>query len=241
MEHHIESYLDTHTRLVKERLSKYFHEKTPQSIVSENLHYHLTNARSASFQDYYFKTLGDRKQFLSQDGFFKIFARKYSLHVSDLGLVELEQNKPAILELIDANQLSELYFRYFTEFPQKRKKIIFTSEQGSFFTKLVHTFKPDEYCALDNPVKQLLGLGHDGFYIAFLVISQAYREWSLENQETLQQIRRQLEQMDANSKLPVQRMTDLKLLDLILWYEAHLLRQTSPGYIANEKSEQTSP
>ncbi len=91
---------------------------------------------------------------------------------------------------------------------------------ASFLAKFAHTFSPDRYCALDNPIKNYLGLRREGFYVAFIIISQAYKEWVAENPYLMQQIRMEFE----NSKIEKSfgdKITDLKLLDLIFWYQAN--------------------
>ena len=95
---------------------------------------------------------------------------------------------------------------------------------GSFFTKLVHTFVPDRFCALDNPIRKYFGLGSESFYIAFIVISTAYREWASENSDLMQQIRTELEHNEIGQPFS-DKMTDLKLLDLIFWHQTQIMKK----------------
>ena len=91
---------------------------------------------------------------------------------------------------------------------------------GSFFAKLVHTFCPDKFCALDNPIKKHFGLGKESFFMAFIVVSQAYQEWAKDNPILMRQIRDELEKNPV-AKSYSAKMTNLKLLDLIFWYRAN--------------------
>jgi len=79
---------------------------------------------------------------------------------------------------------------------------------------------PDEFCALDNPIKNHFGLGGESFYIAFIIVSNAYREWVSENSNLMQQIRLELERNKAGQPFST-KMTDIKLLDLIFWYQVN--------------------
>ena len=153
--------------------------------------------------------------------------QQYALQGIDRAYLDrLETDKEIILHLIDNDNLADMYFRYFAGAQLQHKKGAVTRNLVSFFSKLVHTFAPEKYCALDNPIKQYLKLGNESFYIAFFVVSHAYREWASENPELIQQIRRQLEQHKTGCEFSA-KMTNLKLLDLIFWYQANIAKQSS--------------
>jgi hypothetical protein len=206
---------------VKDRISACISDETISKIVSTDLGFHIRDKASAGFQDYYFRTVSDKRYFLSSDNFFRAFKKQYALQGIDNSRLDgLEKKKQRIIELIDNNQLADLYFEYFAKAPIRYKNKIVRRDLGSFFTKLVHTFKPGDFCPLDNPIRNYFGLNKESFYIAFLATSRAYKEWAGENARLLHRIRRELKQVDKTAKLS-DRMTDLKLLDLIFWYEAN--------------------
>jgi hypothetical protein len=69
-------------------------------------------------------------------------------------------------------------------------------------------------------VKKYFGLGNESFFIAFIIVSKAYSEWASENPALMQQIRSELERNNTGKPFSA-KMTDLKLLDLIFWYQAN--------------------
>ena len=172
------------------------------------------------FHEYYIETLSDKFKmtFMSSDNFFRKFKYEYALQgISNAYLDEqLEIAKSDILGLIEQNKLSELYFNYFfqVKMPVTGNKFI-VKNLGSFFAKLVHTFNPSEYCALDNPVKDYFKLQNESFFISFFVISDAYRKWAKEHLELLSSIRTQINYADKQNCLQVNKLSDMKLFDLI--------------------------
>lgn len=88
--------------------------------------------------------------------------------------------------------------------------------------KLVHTFRPKEFCALDNPIKIFFGLNRESFLIAFFIISEAYKNWATENIQTLDTIRCNCKEADKEQLFNHKMITDMKLLDLIFWSQANI-------------------
>ncbi len=131
-----------------------------------------------------------------------------------------------MLGLIEAADLPTLYDEFFADVSLQHKQSFRSKTLGSFFAKFVHTFRPDEYCALDNPIKTYFGLGKESFYVALVLISQAYREWASENPVLVHQIRDELEK--SNGRSFSDKMTNLKLLDLIFWYQANEVASNAP-------------
>ena len=117
--------------------------------------------------------------------------------------------------------MAELYFGYFEKAHIRHYDKIVLKNLGSFFAKFVHTFKPEDFCALDNPIKDYFGLGKESFIIAFFMVSRAYKEWAMENKILIDQIRQMLNQLENNESIPNDQVTDLKLLDLIFWFKAN--------------------
>lgn len=184
----------------------------------------LQNLASLKFQKYYMRILKNVEHYKESEHFFKEFKQQYSLqYVDNDYLGRLEENKDAILKGILANAESRaaVYFRYFKEAKLKHGDRLKTSEQGSFFSKLVHTFIPDQYCALDNPIKKFFGLEKETFYSSFLAVSQAYREYAEENPDVLQRLRYLLSKADTNNEIHLETCSDLKILDLVFWVMAN--------------------
>ncbi len=86
-----------------------------------------------------------------------------------------------------------------------------------FFAKLVHNFKPNDYCALDNPIKNYFGLKRERFYLAFMIISSEYKAWIINNHILLKSIRDQIAQIDSGNIIIQEKLTDMKIMDLLFW------------------------
>lgn len=214
-------YLEISKQNVKHKISVILTDQKVEEIANAAFDFHFKNPISRAFQEYYCKTVSNREAFLSTPNFFSKFKQKYSLQgIDGKHLARLEQEKGKILRLIDDDNLPKLYYDFFADVSLQHGKNVVRKTLASFFAKFAHTFCPDRYCALDNPIKDYLGLRREGFYIAFVVISQAYKEWARENPHLMQQIRMELEDNKIGKPFS-DKMTDLKLLDLIFWYQAN--------------------
>lgn len=171
---------------------------------------------NSNFHLYYFETLNGAN-FLKKH-FFKEFKQQYSLQgISNSYLDDLESKKNEIEILMKNDSIIKIYFDYFRKAKIKHKEIEIEKDLGSFFTKLVHTFKPHEYCALDNPIKKHLGLEKESFVNAFFIISEAYTEWSDSNQKTIKKLKEKLKLSDIENCIKHESITNHKLLDMIFW------------------------
>jgi hypothetical protein len=216
-------YISTLKQTVYDRISADINEKTVDEIVKIDLvKSHLDDKVSVGFQDYYFLTLDNEKLYFSSTDFFRQFKKRYSLQGIDNNYLDkLEGLKKEILKNIRADKLAQLYFDTFNKAVIKHGKDFKEKDLGSFFAKLVHTFRPDEYCALDNPIKNYFGLKKESFFISFFIISVEYKHWATDNKKLLKVIREKFKQADKKGILQHDKLTDLKLLDLIFWSKAN--------------------
>lgn len=221
MQTEISPYLGARKQSVKLKISSLLNNRTVKRVAAGAFAFHFKDEKSLTFQNYYRKIVGNRERFLSAPNFFREFKQRYSLQGLDGAYLDrLEREKETILRLLDSKELANLYFRFFAHARLKHGKVVVRKNLGSFFAKLVHTFMPDKYCALDNPIKKHLGLGNESFYIAFIVIGNAYKEWASENSGLMRQVRMEIERNRIGKPFSV-KMTDLKLLDLIFWHRAN--------------------
>ena len=218
-----EQYITFLKQKVFKKISTEINENSIDRIVQIDLYdSHIKDKISSSFQQYYFATLDDKINFLSSQNFFKQFKSRYSLQgIDNEYLDRLENRKPEILQLISENSLTTLYIDYFNKALIKHGDLKKEKDLGSFFAKLVHHFLPNEYCALDNPIKDYFGLSKESFFIAFFIISEEYKNWAIENKQLLNMIRENFKQLDKNKILNFELLTDHKLLDLIFWSKAN--------------------
>lgn len=129
-----------------------------ESKINQAVNFHLNNATSSSFHIYYLKIQKNKKFFLESNNFFSEFKSKYSLQgIDNKCLDQFESNKKLILDLIDENKLMILYMNHFVAREIKSKEKIVNKDLDSFYSKFLHTFIPEKYPALDNPIKKYLG------------------------------------------------------------------------------------
>ncbi len=174
----IDDYVEKLTASVYERISTDICENKLGEIVSNVMKH--TEGTLFKFHQYYIEPISKISLFTSPDNFFRKFKVRYALQgITNDYLDDLENSKADILRLIERNELSALYFKYFfqVKMPIEGNKIMVKS-LGSFFAKLVHTLNPSQYCSLDNPVKDHFKLTNESFFISFIVISDAYRKWA---------------------------------------------------------------
>jgi hypothetical protein len=222
MSNNEQNYLYSLKQIVTKRISSEIKETTIDEILDEIIHLCDIKPEFVAFQKYYFEILEDEKYLYIEQAFFRKFKIKYSLQFIDNEyLDELENHKSEIYNRIINNQLSELYFEHFYKAKIKTKNEYTLKNLGSFFSKLVHTYRPYEYCALDNPIKNYFGLKNESFYISFIVISSAYNNWVIENENLMKTIRHKFEQKFTNSCFEHDKISDMKLLDLIFWCKAN--------------------
>jgi len=216
------AYINRLRKDVYAKISDYVNDTTIDKIVVNDLvKAHIEDKVSASFQNYYFATLNNEEQYFKSTDFFRQFKSQYSLQgIDNKYLDRLESNKHEILEAIHDN-LVQLYFDFFNKAEIKHGNGFKEKDLGSFFAKLVHTFRPDEFCALDNPIKNYFGLKKESFFISFFIISDEYKHLATENQQTILKIKEKFRLADKSRTLNHDLLTDLKLLDLIFWSKAN--------------------
>ncbi len=221
MQTEISPYLEALKQSVKKKISSLLSNQTVRQVASNAFTFHFKDEASLAFQNYYREIITNRESYLGTPDFFRVFKQRYSLQGIDGAYLDrLEREKEAILRLIDNDDLANLYFSFFANAQLQHGVRVVGKNLGSFFTKLVHTFRPEEFCALDNPIRNYFGVGNESFYIAFVIISHAYNEWARENTDLMRQIRMELECNEVGQPFS-SKMTDLKLLDLVFWYQAN--------------------
>ena len=216
-------YFENLKLAIGEKISNDINEEKLTAIVNDDLGFHLTDKASSDFQQFYFKSINNSYFYFHSNDFFNRFKYNYSLQgISNQYLQFLEENKKEIFDLIKKDKLPELYFKYFAKAKIEQKNGVVTKNLGSFFAKLVHTFQPNKYCALDNPIKNYFDLKNESFFVAFLIISESYLQWIKNHKSLINEIRENMQKIDSNHIFDFEKLTDLKILDLIFWKKANI-------------------
>lgn len=193
------------------------------NAIEEAAKFHHENTFSNQFQTYYMEILKNETLFLNQKNYFSVFKSKYGLQGIDSNhLQSLEDSKEEILTLLQTGDLITLYQKYFWKQKIKHKEDFIEKDLNSFFTKFVHTFYPDSFPALDNPIKLLLGFEKESFLFAFFCIATIYQRFIFECPNQIQMIREIFKQETQSFNGRNNAYSDIKLLDLILWKMANL-------------------
>ncbi len=224
----VENYLKCLINSVLKKIDQNIDENSAKDIVKNELSRHVYDYNPNGFHNYYFQILNNEENFFATDDFFRQFKSQYSLQgIDNEFLNRLEDKKLKMLNLIKQDKLSELYFNHFAKAKIRYKDRFVIKSLGSFFAKFVHTFRPTDYCALDNPIKNYFGLKSESFFIAFLTVSKSYKMWAKKKGFIINDIRREFKELDKDNFFQHEKMSDLKILDLIFWSKANPKRTKS--------------
>jgi len=215
-----ESYIELSVESCIQKLDEDFKKENRDRIIKQTLKaLNNENGRVFKFMKFYEEIISDNvNYFKGRKDSFRQFTKEYSIQGLTLGYLNfLETKKIEILDLLKKKELLELYKKYFYKQEIKNKKGIHQKSFGSFYSKLVHTFHPEEYTALDNSIKKSFGLNREGFFISFLAVSRAYRQFVVNNNSVIEGIKNEIQSSPKSDFLNFKLISDLKLIDLILW------------------------
>lgn len=211
-----QQYIDNLRNKVYGQILDYINGKTVNELVNEHFVIRLNDPKQSKFKkfhQYYFSTLNDKENFINNK-FFSDFRQAYSLRGMTSDYLEKFDNpkkKKEILQLIHEDRLVELY-QMFTE----------EKHFGSFFTKLVHTYNPLNYTQVDGPIKKHFKLEHESYFVAFIVISNAYKKWADNNKVLLAELKDGFAKADEAGYIEkCEYINEMKILNMIFWSEAN--------------------
>ena len=213
---------------VSQKITSLINEDNIENIIQNNIvKAHLENKAMMRFHEYYFKVLQNKEYFLQTKNVFQEFGNKYGIKNFPKELYsQFDENKIDILPNIEYGNFDGLYdvyrdfiisFHNFEFYSEKKHDILSIK---SFYTKLVHTFIPKNYSMLDNNIICYFNTDSVDFFEAFACISRVYELWSEKNQDIIQRFREAIEKHDTKKVFPKDKITDLKILDMIFWVEA---------------------
>lgn len=170
---------------------------------------------------YYLEITRQKTKIIRQHNFMHTFKKRYGLQYIDRACLDnFEANKKYIL-----NNIVKRPFKIYNDFfasvrviqngQETRKKLT------SFFTKLAHTISPDQFSALDNPIRAYFGIKNESFFVSYALLNETYTVWIRKNKRLMKQLRSKIESHDVNDTLKLDTLEDLKLLDMIFWFKAN--------------------
>lgn len=158
---------------------------------------------------------------ISQANFFSEFRNKYGLRF-DHGYTQfLQNNSNNIYNLFQANNLFKIYEDYFENAPITKNGIQTTQKQKVPFSKLLHLLEPSKYAPVDNDILKYFDLRNKPFPISYFILNEAYKDWISKNSSLLLTIRSDLNTYDTQQKLNINALSDIRILDLVIFHIAH--------------------
>jgi len=217
MENIFEPYIEKLSENVLKKIKEDLEGKTDGILFEKHFTKRFSERKNSTFQKYYFKTLNNINSIN-----FTEFKSQYSLQGVDNKYLNdtLNANKLDIIRLINSNKLSELYFKYFESQSIKYNEGIREKNLGSFYTKLVHTFKPDEFTPVDMPMRKHFKLQNESYFVSMIAISKAFNIWAVDNKDCVDKIKILFTDYLTNKfnlKPESLIITDIKILNTIFW------------------------
>lgn len=109
-------------------------------------------------------------------------------------------------EIIGEKNLNKFFIRYCCR----------VRKEASFCSKLFHTFLPDEFPPLDNPIKKLFHLQNEDFIKSVFIMKNGYRTFSKNQTEIIKSIRTLLLKPQYKY-LRGNELSDFRILDMYYW------------------------
>jgi len=160
--------------------------------------------RNYSFINYYNKTVLDKTRIK-----FSEFSYQWALHLPREFYMGFDKNYDTrINEIKLKKEIKSFHDRFCIDNRGKR--------HGSFCSKLFHTFLPDEFPPVDNPIRKHFGLQNEEFITAVLIIKKGYEMFIEENSKPIRLIKGVLSK-DNFSYLRANELSDIRILDMYYW------------------------
>ena len=163
----------------------------------------LADNRTVSFTNYYNKTVLDKESIN-----FGEFKRQWAIqgmkrHIYKDFDDHFEKRKQEIIKEKDIKNFFNKYFRV-------------ERNEAAFCCKLFHTFLPNEFPPLDNPIRKHFKLQRIDFIESLFIVKKAYKLFISDNQDEIQMIRDNLYKTKFKI-FRISELSDLRLLDMYYW------------------------
>jgi len=90
-------------------------------------------------------------------------------------------------------------------------------KEGSFCSKLFHTFLPREFPPVDSHIREYFCLNDKNFINDVLLVKEGYQQFIKKNPAMIKKIRNILSK-DKFSGLRVKELSDIRILDMYYWF-----------------------
>jgi hypothetical protein len=211
------TYIDKLVEKVRHQISAEITKKGIQRFKTD-VACRVAKTNSVKFFRWYFETTSNPKR-LAEGKEMREFKTKWGLgrFVKDEVCDRIQENFADIVRLVNRDNLTTLYFEYFEQVGTP------PTNQGCFFTKLVHTLKPQDYCPVDTIISGHFALVNESYFVRLCALSRAYKEWASENRNLIADLKNELGRDDKHQIW--EQLEDLKLLDTIFLERERLGRK----------------
>ena len=191
-------------KLLKEKIKEDFKNLDEQKL--DEFFDKFINDKSFSFIKYYNKTVLDKekidfKEFIS--------SKNWAIRGMSGETVEYFNENYDILrkEILEEKDIK----KFFETHCCRRRK------EGSFCSKLFHTFLPHEFPPVDSRIRKHFGLNDKNFINDVILVEERYQQFIKENLEMIKKIRKILLK-DKFSELRIKELSDIRILDMYYWF-----------------------
>lgn len=169
------------------------------------------NDKSFSFINYYNKTVLDREKINFREF---VSPKNWAIRGMDREMVEYFNNNYNKLkeEILREKDISKFFKIYCCREKDGRKR-----REGSFCSKLFHTFLPHEFPPVDSNIRKHFGLKDNHFINDVLLVKKGYQQFIKENSKIIKKIREVLSK-NIFSKLRIKELSDIRILDMYYWF-----------------------
>lgn len=171
--------------------------------------------KSSSFIKYYNKTVLNKekidfKEFIS--------SKNWAVRGMSRETVEYFNKNYDILkeEILKKRDI----LKFFKTHCYRKRKDGRIRREGSFCSKLFHTFLPHEFPPVDSHIREHFGLNDENFINDVLLVRERYQQFIKENPELIKEIRKTLSK-DKFSELRIKELSDIRILDMYYWFKEY--------------------
>jgi hypothetical protein len=168
--------------------------------------------KSFSFIKYYNKTVLDKekinfKEFVSRKNWAIPFMYQETKEYFNKNYDKLKENITEKKDILE-------FFKNHCHFKRNGRK----RREGSFCSKLFHTFLPDEFPPVDSNIRKHFNLKDDNFVKDVLRVKEGYQQFLKENPEIIKKIRNILSKSKF-SELRIKELSNFRILDMYYWFK----------------------
>lgn len=196
--------MESEAILVKKQIEEDFKGSTAQEL--ENFFEQFRkDKRTLSFISYYNRTVLDKERIR-----FGEFKKQWAIQGMTKEIYTyFDENYDQLKgEIITKKDISSFFENYCTR----------DRREGSFCSKLFHTFFPSEFPPVDNPIRRRFNLKNEDFITSVLIIKKGYELFVKGNPKLINLIRKILSE-DKFSFLRIDELSDIRILDMYFWFK----------------------